>query len=208
MPRITAPTVAEHHARQREALVNAAKEILIEQGVASITPAAVGARAGLARSSVYQYFASTHALLAQIIEDAFSQVNQAIETATREKGTPSEWIDTYVTETLRLAADGIHRPATALMGAELPGPCRAQIAELHATQAAPLRGALREFGIAEPELTAQLISGVLHAAMNAIEHGAPAATTIERTIDLIRNGLSLPPTGTSATTGEPGSANT
>ena len=49
MPRITAPTLAEHQARQRDALVEAAVAILATEGVAAATPAAVGARAGLAR---------------------------------------------------------------------------------------------------------------------------------------------------------------
>ena len=61
MPRIDAPTVAEHHAQRRAALLAAAEELLAEQGVEAVTPAAVGARAGLARSSVYQYFSSSPA---------------------------------------------------------------------------------------------------------------------------------------------------
>ena len=53
MPRITAPTVAEHHAKQRRALLDAARDLLAETG-AEPSMAAVARRAGLARSSIYQ----------------------------------------------------------------------------------------------------------------------------------------------------------
>ena len=58
MPKISAPTVAEHRVRQRDALLHAATELLVDGGVSAVTPAAVGAAAGLARPSVYQYFSS------------------------------------------------------------------------------------------------------------------------------------------------------
>ncbi len=52
MPRIDAPTVAEHHQMRRAALMAAAGDLLATQGVESVTLGAVGAAAGLARSSV------------------------------------------------------------------------------------------------------------------------------------------------------------
>ena len=58
MPRISAPTVAQHRMRQRDALLHAATELLVSGGLSAVTPAAVGAAAGLARPSVYQYFSS------------------------------------------------------------------------------------------------------------------------------------------------------
>ena len=70
MPRIEAPRVAEHHARQRRALLDAAHALLAETGEAP-SMAAVGRRAGLARSSVYQYFDSPGALLHAVVTDVF-----------------------------------------------------------------------------------------------------------------------------------------
>ena len=78
MPKINASTVAEHRAHQREALIGAAIDILVNEGATAVTPAAVGARAGLARSSVYQYFDSSAALLATITEEAFRRSNEAL----------------------------------------------------------------------------------------------------------------------------------
>ncbi|WP_406673984.1 helix-turn-helix domain-containing protein [Nonomuraea sp. N2-4H] len=70
MPRIQAPTVAEHRAAQRRALLDAAREILAETGRPP-TLARVAERAGLARSSLYQYFRSSGDLLNAVVEDVF-----------------------------------------------------------------------------------------------------------------------------------------
>src|SRR5690606_19635538 len=55
MPRITAPTVAEHRKAQQRALLDAAREILAETGRPP-TFTALAERAGMARPSVYEYF--------------------------------------------------------------------------------------------------------------------------------------------------------
>lgn len=122
MPKINASTVAEHRARQREALVGAAIDILVTEGAAAVTPAAVGARAGLARSSVYQYFDSSAALLATITEEAFRRSNQALTEAMAAADGPLERVEAFFGESLRLGAEGAHRPAAALMGAGLLPP--------------------------------------------------------------------------------------
>ena len=68
MPRIRAATVAEHRAVQRRLLLDAAREIVGETGRRP-TLAAVAARVGLARPSVYEYFSSPDELLAALVED-------------------------------------------------------------------------------------------------------------------------------------------
>lgn len=189
MPKISAATVAEHRARQREGLVAAATEILVERGVSAVTPAAVGARAGLARSSVYQYFSSTHDLIASIVEDSFPRNNQRIQGAVARATTPLGKVDAYVEQVLGLAAEGVHRAASALIVADLPQQCRARLAELHAEQAAPLVLALRDLGVPDPDLTAALVGGLLHSAMSAIERGISPKAVTARTLELIHHGL-------------------
>lgn len=186
MPRISAPTVVEHRARQREALLTAATKLLVTGGVSAVTPGAVGAAAGLARPSVYQYFSSSADILAAVIEDAFPRANSSLRAALAGATDPAQRIDAYVRETLRLAHEGAHRPAAALAATPLPAECRARLVELHREQAAPLLGALRELGVPEPELTAQLLGGTLQAAMGAIEEGAALDAVTQRTLTLVR----------------------
>lgn len=121
MPKINASTVAEHRAHQREALVGAAIDILVSEGAAAVTPAAVGARAGLARSSVYQYSDSSAALLAAITEQAFRRSNEALAGVMAAASGPVARVEAFFRESLRLGAEGAHRPAAALLrGRRLP----------------------------------------------------------------------------------------
>lgn len=189
MPRISAPTVAEHRVRQRSALLQAASGLLVSGGVSAVTPAAVGAAAGLSRPGVYQYFTSGADILAAVIEDAFPRANATLrETLARANG-PGETLDAYVRVTLGLAAEGAHRPAAALAAAQLPPECLARLAELHQEQAAPFIEALRELAVPELEITARLLGGALEAAMAAIEAGAPLAVVTERTLALVRSAV-------------------
>jgi AcrR family transcriptional regulator len=186
VPKISAPTVAEHRVRQREALLHAAIELLVDGGVSAVTPASVGAAAGLARPSVYQYFSSGADILAAVIEEAFPRANEALRVALESADGPHEQLDAYVRVSLRLAAEGAHRPAAALAAAQLPDECMARLRELHREQAAPFLHAMKELGTPDLQLTAQLLGGVLEAAMAAIESGASLATVTERTLTLVR----------------------
>ncbi|MFC8841762.1 TetR/AcrR family transcriptional regulator [Streptomyces griseoincarnatus] len=189
MPKINASTVAEHRAQQREALIGAAIGILVAEGAAAVTPAAVGARAGLARSSVYQYFDSSAALLATVTEEAFRRSNEALTRATAAARGPVERVEAFFRESLRLGAEGAHRPAAALMNAGLPPACLERLMQLHREQVEPFRAAVRELGAPEPELTADLIAGMLHSALAAVESGAPLETVTRRTLALVRRCL-------------------
>ena len=64
--RQTALTVAEHRAAQRAALLRAGEAPLLEAGVAGTNARAVCERAGLSRSSFYDYFATKDDLLVAI----------------------------------------------------------------------------------------------------------------------------------------------
>ena len=193
MPRISAPTVAEHRSRQRTALLRAATGILVTEGISAVTPAAVGAAAGLARPSVYQYFPSAAAIIAAIVEDAFPRANKLLADAIASANTPRERLDTYIRETLRLAADGYHRPASALAGATLPPDCVARLADLHHEQAAPFRQALSELGVPDLPLTAPLLVGIIDAGMTMVETGQPLVDVTERTTALIHAAISRAP---------------
>jgi AcrR family transcriptional regulator len=150
-----------------------------------VTPAAVGATAGLSRPSVYQYFSSGADTLAAVIEDALPRANEALRVALESATGPAEQIDTYVRVSLRLAHEGTHRPAAALAAAQLPDECVARLRDLYHEQAAPFLHALKELGTPELQLTAQLLGGVLEAAMGAIESGASLTAVTERTLTLV-----------------------
>jgi AcrR family transcriptional regulator len=189
VPRIDAPTVAEHHAKRRAALLEAAEQVLADLGLDALSLGAVGAEAGLARSSVYQYFDSTPALLVAVVEDAFPRATQRLRDAVDAQNDPRAKVDAYVGTALELATDRTHRSLAALAGADLPAECRARVAELHSEQDAPLRDALRELGDRTPDLTARLMVALVRGAAQAVAEGASLTTVRRRTLALVHEGI-------------------
>lgn len=189
MPKISAPTVAEHRRRQRDALLAAATDLLVRGGVSAVTPAAVGAATGLARPSVYQYFDSSMGILSAIIDDAFPKSNAQLATALEGLSDPLEIMDAYVWETLRQAEAGAHRPAAALAAAQLPDDFRARLAELHHEQIGPFLASLQRLGVPDLAITARLFGGVLESAMAAIEAGSDLDSVARVTLALLHAGV-------------------
>jgi AcrR family transcriptional regulator len=189
MPRIDAPTVAEHHQMRRSALMAAAGDLLATQGVESVTLGAVGAAAGLARSSVYQYFDSTGSLLAALVEQELPRATAHLAAVVAREADPSDKVQAFVKASLRAATDDNHRAMAALGWADLPQEGQARLAELHEEQLAPLVDALAELGAQDPEITAALIYGLVRAAATAINAGTPRARVTREMLALIREGL-------------------
>ena len=191
MPRIEAPTVAEHHQMRRTALLEAAENVLADHGADALTLAAVGNAAGLARSSVYQYFASTGDLMAAVVEDAFPRGTQRLRDAVEAAPTPRAKVDAYVVTALEMATDRTHRSLQALAAADLPADCRSRMSQLHMEQSAPLRDALTALGDPSPEITARLVLGVVRAASTLVVEGVPVPQARDRVLDLVHDGVTV-----------------
>ncbi|MFJ9369041.1 TetR/AcrR family transcriptional regulator [Nocardia sp. NPDC101769] len=191
MPKIDAPTVAEHRANQERALLDAARGLLLEGGADAVTPAAVGAVAGLARSSVYKYFRSGDEILARIVADSFAEWGAWVRDAVDRRDTADDRITAYVRVTLELAAAGAHR--VAVLGGGTPGdPAgRAVLARHHRDLAAPLRAALTERGDPDPELTAALVDGVLGRAIDRLDAGEPVEYVTRVTTEFLCRALRI-----------------
>lgn len=62
--------------RQRDAIVNAVRELLQEQSFADLSVSAISERAGVARSGFYFYFDSKYAVLAVILADGGEMLDE------------------------------------------------------------------------------------------------------------------------------------
>ncbi len=189
MPKISAPTVAEHRSAQHAALLAAAEEILLEDGVDAVTPAAVTKRAGLARSTFYEYFPSKDDLLVALARVAFHEWRDELDAAMSVIPSGPERLRAYVTMSLRLSADGRHGLATALRGVPLSPRSHDDIAELHESLNGPLRSALAGLIAADDRYAAHLIHGAIGAAMNLVTAGRPVDEVSERTVAMLLDGL-------------------
>ncbi len=190
MPKIDAPTVAEHHARRRSAIVSAAADVLGADGADAVTPAAVAARAGLARSSVYQYYASTGALLGAAVEEVFHRTTEDLRSATDRARSPEARVTAYVEASLDAAVSGHFPPGSYHAGA-LPAETAARLHGLHEELAEPLVSALGAAGVRDAAGIAGLIGGAVSAAAVQIGHGEPEATVRRRLRAFVRRAAGL-----------------
>ncbi|WP_378732693.1 TetR/AcrR family transcriptional regulator [Nocardia brasiliensis] len=191
MPRIDAPTVAEHRANQERALLDAARMVLLQNGPQAVTPAMVGAAAGLARSSVYKYFRSGDEILSRIVADALAEWGERVRDTVERAETPAGQVEAYVRTTLALAASGAHR--IAVLGSTLPRDeaARRDLADAHHDLAAPLRAALTGLGNLNPDLTADLIDGALSRAVERIDAGRCHDEIAPETVAFVRRAVGI-----------------
>src|SRR6201991_786250 len=175
MPQIDAPTVAEHRAQQREAILDAAEAILLADGHDALTFRALGERTGLARNSIYRYFASRDDLIAALCERDMPRWLHELEDAMAEADGADARVEAFVSTQLRLVAAGHHRLASLLGDAPLGPAVRARINALAYRPAALLEP---ELGERDPQLTAPLIPGVVNAGVRLL-HGAGTLDEVE-----------------------------
>ena len=118
MPKIDAPTVAEHRDQRRAALLAAGQDLVITGGPSAVTMTAVAARAGLSRTAVYEYFASTQDLLAAVLGERMAAWTVEVDEALQNVDDPESKLTIYVQVSLGLITDGSHT-LLALLSAEI-----------------------------------------------------------------------------------------
>lgn len=104
MPKINAPTIHEHKERTRAALLDSGADAFVRFGFASTSIGALADEAGIARTTVYEYFPNKEAVLAALIEERLPPVvDQAI--ANLPDVSPSLRLAEILRRGFRLVAD-------------------------------------------------------------------------------------------------------
>jgi AcrR family transcriptional regulator len=189
MPKISAPTVAEHRASQRAALIRAGEAALLEAGLAGVTPRSVSERAGLARSSFYDYFATKDDLLVAIAIDAIERWDAEIERelAGAEPGLAA--LRRFVDATMAMTAAGKHAIAGALREADLSPSRYEDLMVLHDALLRPLLRVLADLGLEASKSAAMLVQGVLGAGIQLVSHGLDHRVVADDVYRLLTRGL-------------------
>ncbi|WP_234443784.1 TetR/AcrR family transcriptional regulator [Streptomyces sp. NRRL B-24484] len=191
MPKIRAATVAEHRQLQRAALLDAARQLLAEGGREALTFAALAARTGLARSSVYEYFRSRAAVVEELCAVDLPLWTAEIEAGMAVRDNARDRLEAYVRGQLHLAADPRHLAVTAISEAELDDAARERIRAAHSGLVTLVVEALAELGHANPRLAAVLLQGVVDSASRQAERATPedAAVITDAAVALALDGL-------------------
>jgi AcrR family transcriptional regulator len=181
VPRITAPTVAEHRYQRRADLVAAGQELLVTEGLDAVTMTAVAARAGLSRTAVYEYFTSTDELVAIVLSDQMvlwqEALRQRLHAAPPETG-DLDTVRIYVEVAMGLVADGHHSLLVLLTMDTLTKDVRHRLSAAHAAVAAPVGKALAQIGIRDVDQATNYVHAAIEAAARRITPGQDARAEI------------------------------
>ena len=182
MPRIQTNSLAAHRDWRRSQLIDAAAEIALESGGDSITVAAVAQRAGLSRTSVYEYFSSSADLVADLVIEELDSLAHDLKIAVSGETEPYKAIEVWIFNSLLYIADGRHLLAKALNAAELPRDRSRDIGSAHRALLAPLSESLEKIGISDLPQCLALLQSITDVATKRIENGADAESEINKTI--------------------------
>lgn len=188
MPKINAATVADHRAQQRDALLGAARGLLLDGGYAALTFPALAERTGLARTTIYTYFATKDDIAIALCEVELPLVAAEITKAVQQAEGPRNQLAAFVRAQLRAAQQRRNRIAHTLANAPLSDRARQRIIELHHVMpsAAPL---LSQLGHPHPALWATLLQGLINTAVTAMDAGEPPRRIIQTTVTAALNGF-------------------
>ena len=189
MPTISAPTSAEHRELRRGQLINAAMELALTEGAQAVTVSAVAAKAGLARTSIYEYFASSADLVADLVIEELGTYAHRLSDAITDIDDPFEKIEKWIAEGLRYVADGRHMLVKSLNTISTPEDRKAEISQGHRHLLAPLRQALAETGITDLQSASAMLQAVTDAASIRIDAGNEAELEIHAAVRFASAGL-------------------
>lgn len=181
MPRIQTETLAQHRDWRRNQLIEAAAAIALESGGEAITVAAVAQRAGLSRTSVYEYFASSSDLVADLVIDELNQCAVFLQDAIAGMEDSYAAIAMWISTSLEYVADGRHLLAKALNAADFPRERGAAIGAAHRNLLSPLSKNLQTIGITDISQALTLLQSATDAATKRIENGNDAEREISST---------------------------
>jgi len=189
MPRIETETIAEHREWRRNQLIDAAASIAMESGGAAITVAAVAQRAGLSRTSVYEYFASGSELVADLVIDELKTFAFTLNGSVSECSEPRCVVSCWIKAALEYIADGRHLLAKALNSTAMPQSRSQQIGMAHRALMAPLVKAIEELGVKDTQRALSFIQAITDASTKRIESGHDAESEIAYATTFCINGL-------------------
>lgn len=96
MPKISAPTLGEHRAETIDRLLDAFGDLVLAHGFADVSLSDVAAKAGLARTAIYNYYPDRDALLLAWTDREVSRTVGSLERQVAEADTFAEKLEIFV----------------------------------------------------------------------------------------------------------------
>ena len=179
MPKIKAATVPEHRKAQRAAILEAARELILANGVAALKFGELADRAGLARPSVYEYFKTKGDLVVALVEEEVPAWCADVAHSLAETTSAEASVAAFVRTVLELVKSGRHELPFALAEGELDADTRARIANAHDELFRLVAPAVKTLGVRDAAACLELVAGVITAAAQALRRDRSRRGLIE-----------------------------
>src|SRR5206468_9736341 len=151
-----------------EALLQATTDILVRQGVGRLTTNRIAERAGVNIASLYQYFPSKHAIIAELRRRHGAEQRAAVRSALIEHRGDDLETTLRALVSMGVAAHAGNPELQRVFAEDLPQLAYAEVATIDA----PLFAEFREFltrstaGIGDPELAMWMVATVANAVIH------------------------------------------
>jgi AcrR family transcriptional regulator len=187
MPRIRAASIDEHKALTREALLEAAKNLIEEAGTAEISLGEVALAAGVGRTTLYDYFSDRDDMIASLVEEELPRViSDLIESVSKNQEVDRRMADLASKTVEFVASDPVFGVILHREAGRMSLNAQERIRDSHAELSTEMAGLYMQ-GVAEglfnhmpPQLAGRLIQDTIMSAAKTLiaDDGSIGATTV------------------------------
>jgi len=177
-PKIAEATIGEQRAMRQRQIIDAAMSLALESGAPAVTVAAVAKRAGISRSLVYEYFASSADLIADLVLEELEYYKNRLTTAVKGVEDPYMYIELWISEALQYVADGRHMLVKSLNTVAAPEFRKVEISQGHRNMMATIIEPLHNIAGTDVGVAISFLQSAIDAAAKRIDAGNEAALEI------------------------------
>jgi AcrR family transcriptional regulator len=133
--------------------------------------AAVAEKAGMARSSIYEYFSSSADLVADLVMEELVLYQNRLAKAVIGTSDPYEYVELCIAEALQYVVDGRHMLIKSLNMASVPEFRRDEISQGHRNLMVTISSPLQDMGLKDIRAAMSYLQNIIEAASVRIESG-------------------------------------
>jgi AcrR family transcriptional regulator len=189
VPRIQEANIREQRAMRQRQLIDAAMSLALEGGVNAVTVSSVAKRAGLSRSSIYEYFSSSADLIADLVLEELENYNNRLQSSVAGVEEPYLYLELWIKEALQYVIDGRHILVKSLNSVNTPNFRKSEIALGHKRLVASMKKPFESLGIKDIGAALSYLQSAIDSAAQRIEAGAPAELELQLTQKFVIGGI-------------------
>jgi len=189
MPRIAAENIEEHIRRQTERILDASAELFTQNGYRATDLGKIATSAGLARNSLYRYFASKDHILVGVLQREMAQFIDQTAALAETYPDPAERIDAWLDLQMELAMGPCHAMIRMLGDMnDASDDLRQEIRSLHVPPRKALERAVSEL-LADRDRDPQVVSTMIASMVLSAGGFAMGATDAEAVVGELKTSV-------------------